>query len=153
MLTVLGLLGTAGAAVAITTAYVDEAGAFHGCVANKTGNLRVVTPGTNCKSGEAPIEWNETGPQGEPGVTNVADVYSTMGHATAEPGGYGQVWAYCLPGDQVISGGYNQSAFGRDGVIIVASYPEMQYDAWHIFYENPTAETHTVSAAVVCQDL
>lgn len=62
-----GVLST-GAAVAVTSSlYTDEAGAFHGCVNAKSGDLRVVAPGTACMKSEVPIDWNQIGPQGEEG--------------------------------------------------------------------------------------
>jgi hypothetical protein len=40
---------------------------IYGCVRGFTGILRIVSPPGHCLPGEAPISWNQTGPQGPQG--------------------------------------------------------------------------------------
>jgi hypothetical protein len=66
-----GLLATAGAAIAtnaLTNAYTDPGGVYHGCVNNGSGLLRAVVPGSACKAGETAIDWAQAGPQGPQGI-------------------------------------------------------------------------------------
>jgi hypothetical protein len=44
---------------------------INGCVKNKNGALRIVADPAGCSSRETPISWNQTGPQGEPGIDGV----------------------------------------------------------------------------------
>jgi len=71
LLTVAGLAATAGiafATTAVTNAFTDSQGVYHGCVGNGSGHLRVVTPGEGCKPSETAIDWNRVGPQGPQGT-------------------------------------------------------------------------------------
>lgn len=44
-------------------------GVIHGCYATKGGTLRLVDSATpTCGKGELAIQWNQTGPQGQPGT-------------------------------------------------------------------------------------
>ena len=45
----------------------DSNGTIHGCYQKNNGNLRVVESAGDCRSSEAVISWNQTGPQGPPG--------------------------------------------------------------------------------------
>lgn len=40
---------------------------YYGCVNNSTGDIRIVSQSTTCKSTEHKINWNEVGPQGPKG--------------------------------------------------------------------------------------
>ena len=59
--------GAAGAAV-VANVYVDESGAYQGCV-GPAGALRVLQPGETCRDNETGISWEQTGPVGPPGPT------------------------------------------------------------------------------------
>jgi hypothetical protein len=41
---------------------------IYGCASIKSGALRIVSSLTQCKNGETPLFWNETGPQGPQGL-------------------------------------------------------------------------------------
>ncbi|TML82963.1 MAG: hypothetical protein E6G07_02160 [Actinobacteria bacterium] len=58
------ILAAGGLAVA---AIPDSKGVIHACYKTKGGSLRVVG-GTECKSGEKPLSWNQKGKQGNPGA-------------------------------------------------------------------------------------
>src|SRR5690242_7827860 len=69
-LTVVVLVATAGVAVAttaLTNSFTDAGGAYHGCVSNASGVLRVVAPGAPCRPDETAITWNQQGPKGDVG--------------------------------------------------------------------------------------
>jgi hypothetical protein len=58
----------AGSAVALA-AIPDSGGVIHGCYQKNVGNLRVIDTGAGggCRPSEIPIQWSETGPQGQVG--------------------------------------------------------------------------------------
>jgi hypothetical protein len=59
---VIGLGGVAFATIP------DSSGTIHGCYVKGLGNLRVVESGSDCRSNETPIAWNQEGPPGPPGA-------------------------------------------------------------------------------------
>jgi hypothetical protein len=65
--TAVGLVTLVFAGVALAT-IPDGGGVINGCYAKKDGSLRVIdTSVAQCKGGEAPLTWNQTGPQGPKG--------------------------------------------------------------------------------------
>jgi hypothetical protein len=58
--------------------------AYHGCVNNVSGNLRVVEDGA-CRNGERAIAWNESGPAGPQGLPGATGAEGPQG----EPGPQG----------------------------------------------------------------
>src|SRR5271154_1152055 len=42
---------------------------YYGCVNNSTGDIRIVSKSTVCKSTEQKINWNQVGPKGPKGNT------------------------------------------------------------------------------------
>jgi hypothetical protein len=67
----------AGAGVAYATGalapLVGADGSISACVkSNAEGNVRVVAPGSACKSNEDRLQWNQTGPKGDKGDTGGA---------------------------------------------------------------------------------
>src|SRR3954471_16078148 len=68
-------LGGVGYA-AVNGGLSDSSGAFHGCVNNRTGVLRVVAKGTQCRSAgrgaETAISWAQQGRRGAAGAAGAA---------------------------------------------------------------------------------
>ena len=57
-----------GVAIGLTSnAYTVAHGAYHGCVGNGSGLLRVLGDGDSCRANEAAIEWNQAGIKGDKG--------------------------------------------------------------------------------------
>jgi hypothetical protein len=57
-----------GVALGVTSnAYADANGVYHGCVGTESGILRMLAAGESCRQKEAPIDWNQVGPQGPQG--------------------------------------------------------------------------------------
>jgi hypothetical protein len=54
---------------------------IYGCVRGFTGILRIVSPPGHCLPGEAPISWNQTGPQGPQGQQGPKGETGPMGPA------------------------------------------------------------------------
>ena len=65
-----GVLVVALGGVAVA-AIPDSTGVIHGCYVKALGSLRVIDPGKGqrCAAFEAPIQWDQTGPQGPKGDT------------------------------------------------------------------------------------
>lgn len=71
---VVALLSASVASV-VTAGASDEPNAIHGCVAHRTGALRIVSDSTACTPRETPISWNQQGvpgPAGPPGISPAA---------------------------------------------------------------------------------
>src|SRR5262245_53560325 len=102
------LLVVAGAVSALAigslagAAIVDGNGAIHGCYDKQSGQLRVTDTATNqpkgCTTKEAAITWNQQGPKGDPGLSNVwlksdsslraVGVQTTLSALAMSPGDY-----------------------------------------------------------------
>lgn len=71
-------------AVAFGAALVSrpaEAATIYACVSNIGGNVRVVSPSTNCRATESPLSWNSEGAPGPAGPTGPAGPAGTGGPA------------------------------------------------------------------------
>ena len=102
--------GAAGAAV-VANVYVDDSGAYQGCVGT-AGALRVLQPGQTCNTDETGITWDRTGPvgpdgpagpAGPPGVDGLDGLDGRDGAAglmgpAGTPGATGLTGAQGLPG-------------------------------------------------------
>src|SRR5262245_24261247 len=63
-------LAVAGLVIGGAASYAaipDGQGVIHGCFATKGGAVRVIDEAASCKSTETPLNWNQTGPKGDPG--------------------------------------------------------------------------------------
>jgi hypothetical protein len=60
------VVGLAVAGVAYA-AIPDSSGVIHGCYATKNGTLRVIDSSGKCANTELALNWNQTGPKGDPG--------------------------------------------------------------------------------------
>lgn len=76
-----GLVLAGGVAYA---AVPDQDGVIRGCYSVKTGAVRVGEESLKCSSNEAPISWNQKGPQGDPGPMGPAGPQGETGTAGAE---------------------------------------------------------------------
>ena len=73
----------------IASGIPDTRGVFHGCVDRKTGSVRLVTAGSQCRSakghgkhrylGEFAVSWSQTGPAGKDGVNGTNGINGTNG--------------------------------------------------------------------------
>ena len=62
-----GVLALVGAGVAYG-ALPDSSGVIHGCVSTSSHYLRVISSTKKCATGEVALNWNQQGPQGDPGA-------------------------------------------------------------------------------------
>lgn len=60
---------TAGGWLTAYASIPDSSGVIHGCYNRDNGSLRVIDPSVvaTCRSGESPVAWSQTGPQGSQG--------------------------------------------------------------------------------------
>jgi hypothetical protein len=156
---VVGLASLAVLVVAVVQAAIpDASGVIHACY-RANGNLRLVDK-SSCTSGETPLTWNQTGPQGPaggPGPQGVPGPAGTPGPQGA-PGPQGQpgtpagvagyeiinthealplngsieVTATCPTGKRVIAGGYVAPT-----VLDTASSSRPEGDkGWHVEFKS-----------------
>jgi hypothetical protein len=145
------------AAVAAGVAYAtipDETGVIHGCYSNGLGILRVIDPsaGQQCRGTETSLDWNQTGPQGPSGATNV-----TVQHADGQlvdPGLQGHTEVFCNPGGRATGGGWHLQFGSISGFTVNTSEPltggDGVPDGWSIVYVNTSTGAVRVGAEVVC---
>jgi hypothetical protein len=104
--------GAVAATAAVVDPYIDGQGKYAACVASKDGTMRMVGPGTACRSGELKVDWNEKGPQGLPGATGATGAKGETG-ATGAQGPQGEKGAQGEKGDPGAQG--PQGAQGETG--------------------------------------
>jgi hypothetical protein len=77
--TVLALAG-AGVAMAATSGGPVVNGVIQGCYSTASGSVRVILPSQNaCSKGQAPLTWNQTGPQGPAGPVGATGAQGPAG--------------------------------------------------------------------------
>ena len=85
-------------------------GVVKGCYATKTGALRVIDSAAACKSTEAGLSWNQTGPKGATGATGAKGATGLTG-ATGATGAPGSTGADGATGVQGPSGVVETASF------------------------------------------
>jgi hypothetical protein len=93
----------------------DSAGVIHGCYQQATGALRVIDSATeSCRSTEAALSWNQTGPPGPQGPAGPAGPQGSPGlsgyevvtqNTATDTSPYKLLTVYCPPGKTLIGGG------------------------------------------------
>jgi hypothetical protein len=81
-------VSAAGASYATIALTSSTPAVIQGCVSRSSGALRVVVDTALCKSGEAPISWNQAGTPGPPGPTGATGPAGATG-ATGPAGANG----------------------------------------------------------------
>jgi hypothetical protein len=139
-------VGLAASAIALAT-IPDGNGVIHGCYLLKDGALRVIDDSaTSCRSGETPLNWNQTGlqgltgpqgeqgPPGEPGISG----YEIVSEANIpSPIRLQDATAQCPSGKKVLGGGANGERADLGGLIpspttiIHASKPTASGTGWY----------------------
>lgn len=123
------LLGGVSGAYAVTAD-----GTINACQDKSTGNLRVIDPAkTSCKNSEAPISWNQTGPQGTAGRDGVdgqdgqdgVSGYEVRSYDYAIVSGGGIATMICPAGKVALGGGYwlKDEGVMTNGTTVVRSMP------------------------------
>jgi Collagen triple helix repeat (20 copies). len=76
---VIGMVTAAVLGIAVMASIPDSSGVIHACYDVNKGNVRVVESSANCKTTEAAISWNQTGPQGPAGSPGPAGPQGATG--------------------------------------------------------------------------
>ena len=92
-LVIVGALAAGGIAYATIP---DAGGVIHGCYQKKQGTFRVIDTDQSqtCSSSETSLDFNQTGPQGQPGTTGATGPTGATGATGATgPTGPSDVWS------------------------------------------------------------
>jgi len=164
------LVGGVLAGVAIGQIDGDQ---YTGCL-NSGGQIKNVAIGDEplmpCKSNEAQISWNETGPpgadgpqgiQGEPGPP--ASFYYVGDSGSVDPGATETLTMECDEGDLAISSGPNMSnstSFGGPAEVTVTQSQPLGFvtavlsHLWSDVYQNDSAtDSYNIFSVATCADL
>lgn len=106
-------LGTIGAAIAAVLllggiAYASipaPDGTINGCRKNTDGSLRVIDSTATCPSGYTALNWNQTGPQGAPGVSGYQVVFNSAPVVVGGSNPDISVEVWCPAGKNALGGG------------------------------------------------
>ncbi len=143
-------------------AYAATNAAFSACL-TKTGGLYNVTVSPtlakDCKTGDTPVTWNQSGPEGPQGPAGpegpqgpagVLGFYTaTRSNVDYSPGTVGSIAAACEPGDKVTGGGF--ATF--PGVQVTRSQPQTNDTEWLVTAVNTKATSTQVSVYAICADV
>jgi hypothetical protein len=169
---VLGSLTLGGVAQAAGVLHVPGTdGIIHACYKVDDGKLRLIDPQQDqCKRDEAPLQWNQTGPQGVKGDMGAQGIQGLKGdtgpqgpagvNGAAGVSGYQQVvetntaftlasgtesvhTVNCPDGKKVLGGGF--LLFGANGFLSNNSNGPVNDSQWGVAVYNPTPNTVTVS--------
>ena len=149
---VIALLGVGSVAVAgmgaAVAAVPDGDGLINGCYSESSRILRVVETASghsdNCRSDEAPLSWNQVGPQGEQGPRGEQGEQGAQGEQ-GEPGlqgDPGEPGASGLSGYQSVEGG---SAGGGDLSTQVLCPPDKRPISGAPSFVTPPGNGHLVT--------
>jgi hypothetical protein len=118
------VLGGTGVLSALAAGLIPDAqGVIHACYSPSTGAVRIVSSAADCKSREAPLSWNQTGPAGAPGIGTIDEFEGSACNAGSDQaglldvafGGDGSVMLKCVPsGGGTPSSGVFVSTSGSD---------------------------------------
>lgn len=106
-----------------TSAYAQST-TINACYQKQTGSLRYLRAGQTCLNTEAPISWEQAGPQGPAGpagVSGYARAVIATANQTVPPTGTVSGVALCPAGKQVLGGGGVVNTSGT--VVLVSSGP------------------------------
>jgi hypothetical protein len=123
-------------AIAVAQSGGTSTDVVNGCVAKKTGTLRVLAKGTTkCKKGESALSWNKQGPAGAPGDGGAAGAAGAQGERGPQ-GERGLAGADGAQGAQGIQGPTgpgttkaNAVDFSTGGVRLLASVQGLEFYA------------------------
>ena len=134
------------------------------CVNERSGHVRIVDSGDDCRGGESVVTWNKqgppgpAGPEGPPGPEGPAGPQGppggVSGHEIVEQtylvGSTGEtVNVDCSPGKKVVGGGLKIPS----GVAfeVTASYPQSDGEGWEVTAQSPGPDL-TLNVYAICVD-
>jgi len=130
-----------GVAIAQTSSAVITA-----CVADNSGNVRIVGSANDCKPNETLMSWNQQGPQGEPGSDGADGRDGVSGWIRVEapisyvsPRTFLPVVAQCPEETKVLGGGYVISP--DTDMLVYADYPDSSGAGWRVEVFNTNADS------------
>lgn len=135
-------------------------GVIHGCYKTNNpaqGGVIVIDSAATCPSGFAPLNWNQMGPQGPPGLLGVEYVEHVQSQGPAIPGAVLGLSVSCPPGKSPIGGGGHVDPLGgMNNIVMKASWayaPPGSGGSWNVQFENVGTQDRgnlTVHAFATC---
>jgi hypothetical protein len=138
---------TIGASAVAIAAIPDSNGVIHACRDNRTGALRVIDTeaGQTCSSKESALYWNQTGPQGPPGLSG----YEVRTQTFTTGFGSGLNVDVSCGSKSVLGGGYDVT--GVTGLSVTASHPHG--NGWRITFTYSGAGQVSFDAWAICANV
>lgn len=141
----------------VAIAQTGASGFITACVAEKSGNVRIVNSASECKANETTTSWNQQGPQGLPGADG-ADGISGWARVEGEwrtqsPNSIGYASATCPDGKRPLGGGYFTDFFAGTTdyfLVPIASEPSEDGRTWLVQVVNRTDRALGYKAYVIC---
>jgi hypothetical protein len=134
----------------------DSSGVIHGCYRTSNPTKGAVTvidseAGGTCPSGTVALNWNQTGPQGPPGLSGVETVVAEASLLGGQnPRTEVDIVAQCPTGKAVIGGGFDQVGIFNE---IDTSRPSDDGTAWFTHFrslESDPTVSRVARAYAVC---
>jgi hypothetical protein len=147
-----GIAAVAAAGSVAFAAIPDGNGVIHACYGKpgspKPGAIRVIDPSKSeaCSSLENPLDWNQAGQAGSPGVSGYEVVTSDPSVVAA--GAFGSASATCPGGKNVLGGGYGSAAL----LETTQSAPSGS-SSWHVTAKNVGASAQGLFAYAICANV
>ena len=140
-------------------AIAQTSGEITACVAENSGNVRIVRSANDCKPNESSTFWSQQGPQGpqglqgEPGPAGATHIVQRNGFPVSlSPGDTRTARASCLPGETAVGGA---GANGVPGVNVIGESPRpsghgLRPTQWEVRFHNTRDFGLGVAAVVLC---
>lgn len=156
-----GAVVTASVVGGVAIAQTSTPAVITACIAQNTGNVRIVGSGSDCRPNETTTTWNQQGPQGIPGTNGANGVSGwtrVQGEPTLQPAySWGGAQARCPDGQRVLGGGYFSHYQGyppgpgtTNTLTLLASYPTFDGVAWYVSMVNDTDTSIEFTPYAIC---
>lgn len=130
-------------------------GVINGCYKASNpdaGAVIVIDSEESCPSGYTSLNWNQSGPQGEPGVNDL-DLSRTLQQYVLAPDQFQTIVAACPSGKTAISGGYAVVNGQTRDVHVYESDPHGDFVGWNIKAHNRGTASAVLVAIAVCSSI
>jgi hypothetical protein len=122
-------------------------GVIHGCYKTSNpaqGALIAIDSTASCPSGYAALNWNQTGPQGSPGISGYQAITQTFTRFAGVAANGINTDLFCPSGKKILGGGYD--VFNAPQFTVYASRPlltgpQSANDGWRLTFSHPALQS------------